>query len=102
MIAANVFADTNIYLCLTPDGKVEFRQTSCAKDTEENEITVEDRKTGWEPKLTKIARKRDRVLSSRIKRHTVASRGCISKWSQREGTARRASTHAQHARFRLA
>jgi hypothetical protein len=56
-LAANVLADTNVYRCRAPDGKIEFRQTSCATDTDEDEITVEDRKTGWEPKLTKIEKK---------------------------------------------
>ena len=57
LLAANVAADTDLYRCVTPDGKIEFRQTSCPQNAEEAEIRVEDRKTGWEPGKAEIERK---------------------------------------------
>jgi len=54
ILAANVVADTNLYRCVAPDGKIEFRQTHCAGGAEEEEVQVEDRMTGWEPAKTKV------------------------------------------------
>ena len=53
---ANLRAETSVYRCTTPDGRIEFRQSSCQGDSEEKEVWIEDRKTGWEPARTKIER----------------------------------------------
>ena len=55
--ASNVVADTSVYRCSAPDGKVEFRQTACVDGAKEREITVEDRMTGWKPPETRIEKK---------------------------------------------
>jgi len=57
VFAASVVADTNVYRCVAPNGKIEFRQTVCTGSDEEEEVKVEDRKTGWEPAKTKIEKK---------------------------------------------
>jgi len=57
LLLADTAADTNLYRCVASDGKVEFRQTFCAENTEEREVRVEDRKTGWEPAKTGVEKK---------------------------------------------
>ena len=50
--AADSPTQTSFYRCVAPDGKIEFRQTSCASDSSQKKVTVEDHKVGWEgPKL---------------------------------------------------
>jgi len=44
------FSDgTSVYRCLAPDGAIEFRQTLCSAGADGEEISVDDRKTGWTP-----------------------------------------------------
>jgi hypothetical protein len=48
-LAFDLTAETLVYRCTTPGGGVEFRQHPCGKGTDGQEVTVEDRKTGWIP-----------------------------------------------------
>lgn len=71
LISPNVCAETLVYRCFTPEGEVEFRQSPCSDDTEEQEIRIEDRKTGWEPSHTKVERRsKGSTKSSSRKRKT--------------------------------
>jgi hypothetical protein len=49
LITTNVNAETNVYRCTSPSGAVEFRQLPCADGSDEQELVIEDRKTGWKP-----------------------------------------------------
>jgi hypothetical protein len=69
MLAANVFADTDVYRCIGPDGKVEFRQTACAIDAKEDEIRIDARKTGWDPTPTQVDKKTKGPKKSRSREH---------------------------------
>jgi hypothetical protein len=40
---------TRVYRCITASGQPEFRQTPCSAGSEEQELTIEDRRTGWTP-----------------------------------------------------
>lgn len=42
-------AQTTVYRCTTPSGKIEFRQIPCGGETDETELTIEDTRTGWTP-----------------------------------------------------
>ncbi len=52
--AGEAGAETAVYRCTTPSGKIEFRQQPCSEGSDEEEITIEDQKTGWEPGKTKL------------------------------------------------
>lgn len=52
--AGKAGAETAVYRCTTPSGKIEFRQQPCSEGSNEEEITIEDQKTGWEPGKTKL------------------------------------------------
>jgi hypothetical protein len=56
-LGANLAAETRVYRCTTPDGEIEFRQRPCADGAVGQEITIEDRKTGWTPPKTEERRK---------------------------------------------
>jgi hypothetical protein len=63
---ATAVADTDLYRCVAPDGKVEFRQTVCAGDAGQEEVRVKDRMTGWEPPKPKLEEsEKDSERSSR-------------------------------------
>jgi hypothetical protein len=64
LLSSPIFAETSVYRCSTPDGKVEFRQTACGDGSEEREITVEDEKTGWKPQAARIEKKPKRAEKS--------------------------------------
>ena len=53
---ANVFAQTQVYRCIAPDGGIEFSQSPCTDGAEEREVRIEDRKTGWDPSRLKVER----------------------------------------------
>jgi len=54
LLAGEATAQTNVYQCTTPSGKIEFRQRPCNEGSEEQEITIEDQRIGWEPAKTKV------------------------------------------------
>jgi hypothetical protein len=49
MLAADVGGETQVYRCTTPDGKIEFRQDACSAAADGQEVTIENRQTGWDP-----------------------------------------------------
>lgn len=48
-LAADLAAETSVYQCTTPGGAVEFRQRPCDQDSDERNLIIKDRKTGWVP-----------------------------------------------------
>lgn len=52
LITGGLYADTSVYRCTTLDGAVEFNQFPCADGASEQEISIQDRKTGWVPSDT--------------------------------------------------
>lgn len=72
-VATGCLADsTRVYRCTQDNGKVEFRQTSCA-DGSQQELEIKDVKVGWEaPTATvKLTKKRK---TPKAKRASDASR----------------------------
>lgn len=57
LVAAAAFSQTTVHRCVTQDGRVEFRQTACAGGAEDQEVRIDDRKTGWQPARIKIEKK---------------------------------------------
>jgi hypothetical protein len=47
--AAQAPAQTTVYRCTSGSGEVEFRQTPCPASAAQEEVTIEDRRTGWVP-----------------------------------------------------
>jgi hypothetical protein len=50
--APQVLSDTSVFRCTSPDGAVELSQRPCANDAFEEQLLIEDRRTGWDPSLT--------------------------------------------------
>lgn len=48
-LAADGAAQTRVYRCTMPNGEIEFSQRPCAAGASEQELDVEDRRTGWTP-----------------------------------------------------
>jgi hypothetical protein len=42
-------AGTTVYRCVTPNGDIELRQSRCPDGADEEELSVQDRRTGWIP-----------------------------------------------------
>jgi hypothetical protein len=42
-------AVTSVHRCVKPNGQIEFRQTQCPPSTAEQEVTIQDHRTGWVP-----------------------------------------------------
>lgn len=64
LVAQGVAAQTSVYRCTTPSGEIEFRQQACTQGTNEQEITIEDRKTGWEAPKPVANKKKDSKKSN--------------------------------------
>jgi hypothetical protein len=52
-VAVRIAADTSVFRCDRDDGAIEFSQFPCADGTSERKITIQDRKTGWVPSITR-------------------------------------------------
>jgi hypothetical protein len=47
--AAEGQSQTRVYRCTNGAGETEFRQTPCAPSSDEEELTIDDRRSGWVP-----------------------------------------------------
>ena len=59
-------AAETVFRCTSADGHVEFSQRPCAPGTKDEEISLEDRRVGWE--APRVALKLERKNSSGQKR----------------------------------
>jgi hypothetical protein len=48
-LSAEAASQTRVYRCTNHAGETEFRQTACSLTAREEELTIEDRRTGWVP-----------------------------------------------------
>ena len=84
LFPAPVIADTNVFRCIAPDGKIEFRQTACADGAEEREITVEDEKSGWKPPEAVFEKKTKRAKNSAARKRKTDRDSQAAKARQEE------------------
>lgn len=81
--------ETSVYRCTDPDGAIELSQFPCPAGTEEREVRVEDRKTGWTPpRVESQARRRAPKAGSRKskapgKSDLAAARRADQCWNKR-------------------
>ena len=83
-LCADIVAETSVNRCVTPDGKIEFRQFACAADAEEEEVLIEDRKTGWEPAKTKLEKTKTRSDKSSTHNRKSDEKKLAAKAKQEE------------------
>jgi hypothetical protein len=81
--------ETSVFRCTDPDGAIELSQFPCPAGTEERELRVEDRKTGWTPpRVESQARRqaskdRGRAGKAPAKRDMAAARRADQCWNKR-------------------
>lgn len=72
LVAASTSADTIVYRCTTVDGAIEFSQFPCADGASEQEVSVQDRKTGWVPSDTPSRQTTKKTGKSRNRKRKAA------------------------------
>lgn len=84
LVAGSLSADTSVYRCDTPDGVIEFSQLPCAEGANEQEIFIQDRKTGWVPNDTPSRRTTKKTGKPRNRKRKPAGADRAAAQARRE------------------